>query len=156
MSIQTHTSNYTTMLSGHNSSSAIGRYLLTNQICTCICSLTVLETSTNELQISILEVLLIKNTNRNYVSKKQSYTLLLFNNLLGPSEENIINHTNSTGLQKFFFFSTFFFTTHEFDFGYKSMLTSASTKLIVIDNSLKRSDRKKGSPFKDFNSFLWF
>ena len=30
--------------------------------------------------------------------QKQSYTPLLFNNLLGPSEENIINRANSAGL----------------------------------------------------------
>ena len=60
----------------------------------------ILETSTNELQPFILEALLIlKNTNWNYVIQKQFYTPLLFNNFLGPSEENIITRTNSAGLQ---------------------------------------------------------
>ena len=31
--------------------------------------------------------------------QKQSYTPLLINNLLGSSEENVINRTNSAGLQ---------------------------------------------------------
>ena len=78
--------------------------------------------------------------------QKPSYTPLLFTNLLGPSEENIINYTNSAGLQKFFF-SMFFFPPSGFSFVYNSVLTSSSTESIATDNSLKSSDQKKGSPF---------
>ena len=60
---------------------------------------TILETSTNELQLSILEALLIKKYKLELCIQKQSYTPLPFNNLLGPSEENTINRTNSAGLQ---------------------------------------------------------
>ena len=38
----------------------------------------------------------------------------------------------------------------EFSFGYHPMLTSSSTKSIITDNSLKRSDRKKESPHQFF------
>ena len=79
---------------------------------------------------------------------KQSYTPFLFNNLLRPSKENIINGTNSAGLQKYiYFFNMFFCTPSKFSFGYNPMLTFLGTKSIVIDSSLKRSDRKKRSPF---------
>ena len=58
-----------------------------------------LATSTNELQQSILEALLIKQYKPELCIQKQSYIPLLFNNLLGPSDENIINRTNSAGLE---------------------------------------------------------
>ena len=45
-----------------------------------------------------------------------------FNDLLGLSEENIINRTNSTGLQQFFF-NMFFFAHLGFSFGYNRLLT---------------------------------
>ena len=72
-SIQTHTSDCTTTPNTYNSTSAISGHRLANQTSACVFSstmFTILETSTNELQLSILEALLIlKNTNRNYISK---------------------------------------------------------------------------------------
>ena len=65
-------------------------------------------------------------------SDRQKKTSLTVSNLLAYS--NI-------------FFNTFFFTPPGFSFGYNLMLTSSRTKLIVTNNSLKRSDRKKGSHF---------
>ena len=97
-----YTCDYTMIPSSCNSTSAIGCHLLANQTCTCVYSptmFTILETSTNGLQISILETLFIKNSKPELCIQKQTYTPLLFNNLLGPSEENIINRTNSAGLQ---------------------------------------------------------
>ena len=55
----------------------------------------------------ILETLLIKKHKPELCIIKQSYTPLLFNNLLGPSEENIINRTNTAGLQYFFYQNIF-------------------------------------------------
>ena len=95
---RTHTSDYTTTPSSYNSISAIGRHLLTRQTCACVYSLTmftILVTSTNELQQSILEVLLIKKYKPELCIQNQSFTPLLFNNLLRRSEENIINRNNS-------------------------------------------------------------
>ena len=117
--------------------------LFAYQTCACVYSptvFTILET-TNELQQSILEALLIENTNWNYVSK--SNPLITF---LGHQKKTSL--TVSTLLTKSNFFSIcFFFTPPGFSFGYNPMLTSSSIKLFVIDNSRNRSDWKKGSPF---------
>ena len=100
-SIRTHTSNYTAA-SSQNSTSAIGRHLLANQACACVYSptiFTILDISTNELQLSIPEALLIKKYKPELCIQKQFYSLLLFNNLFGPSEETIITRNNSIGLR---------------------------------------------------------
>ena len=66
---------------------------------------TTLETSINEQQISILEALL-KKYQPELCTQKQFYTALLFNNPLGPAEENTINRTNFTGFR--YFLNVFF------------------------------------------------
>ena len=99
--ICTNTLDYTTMSSNQNSSSAIGCHLLDNLACIATCNLTmftILEISNNELHLSILEALLITKHQLALCIQKQFYTLLLFNNRIGPREENIITCTNSSGL----------------------------------------------------------
>ena len=51
---------------------------------------TILVISTNELPLFFLEVLFILKSKLELRIQKQLYTLLLFNNLLGPSEDNTI------------------------------------------------------------------
>ena len=89
-SIRAHTSDYTTIQTSYNWTSAISRHLLTNQTCACVYSptmFTILETSINEQQRTILEALLIKKYKSELCIQKQFYTALLFNNVLEPSEE---------------------------------------------------------------------
>ena len=105
-SIRTHTSLYTTMPSSYSSTSTIGRHLFANQNCTCVFT-TKCESYWRHQQMiwsyPLWTHYLLKKYKPALCIQKQSSTPLLFNNLLRPSEENIINRTNSAGLQKFFF-----------------------------------------------------
>ena len=75
--IQTHISDYTVATSSRNSTSAIASHLLDYPVCTCAYSPTmfpILEISTNELSLSILEALLIMKHKRELYIQKQFYT----------------------------------------------------------------------------------
>ena len=61
----------------------------------------VLESSNNELYLSILKALLITKFRPELSIQKQFYTLILFNNPFEPKEVNI-TPANSTGLRIFF------------------------------------------------------
>ena len=96
--IHTNTSNYTAALKNQNSSSAIAYHLLDDPGCAATYKptmFTILEKSI-KLQLSILEALLIMKHKPELCIQKQFYTPLLFNNPIGPHEENI-THTNSSG-----------------------------------------------------------
>ena len=58
---------------------------------------TIHETWINEFQLSILEALQITKHKLELCIQKEFYSPLLFKNLLGPSEENIITLANSSG-----------------------------------------------------------
>ena len=79
--------------------------------------------------------------------QKQSYTPLLFNNLLGPSEENIVTAPSLFSYSGFFFSICFSPLTPRFSFAFNPMFTFSNKRSIVNGNSLKRSGRKKGSSF---------
>ena len=69
LSIRTHTSDYTTTPSSYNSTSAIGRYLRSNQTCTCVYNPTMFTWRHQQINCSypVWKDGLSKNTNRNYV-----------------------------------------------------------------------------------------
>ena len=148
LSIRTENSDCPTTPNSYNSTPAIGCHLLVNQTSACVRSptmFTVLETSTNESCHPFWKHYLLKNINRNYVSKSNP----IFHCFLITSD-----HRKKTSLTvpsqlvySNFFSICFFFTLPGFAFSYNPMLTPSRTKSIVIDNFLKRSDRKKGSPF---------
>ena len=60
---------------------------------------TILETWTNGLLLSILKVLFIKKYKLELCIQKQFNSHLLFNNILGLSEENTTTSNKSAGLQ---------------------------------------------------------
>ena len=157
-SIRKHTSDFTTTPRSYNSPSAISRYLLANQTCSCVYTTTILETSTYVLQLFILEALLIKKKYKpELYIQKQSYAPLLFNNLLGTSKESVINRTNSAGSQYLFLQCVFFFFTPlGYSFGYNSMFRYSSRKSIVTAILWREVTERRGPLFKDLISFLWF
>ena len=59
---------------------------------------TLSEKTINELQLSILEALLITKLKPELCIQKQFFKPLLFNNRIGPCEENI-NRAKSSGLR---------------------------------------------------------
>ena len=105
---------------------------------------TILEIPMNELLQSIQVSLFIKNTNWNCVSKSNP---ILHCFLITFSVHQKKNRYQYQLCWLTVIFNVFFFNPSGFSFGYHPMLTSSSTKSIVTDNSLKRSDRKKGSSF---------
>ena len=85
------------------------------------------ETSTNKQLLSILEVLLIKKKYKSELCiQKQSYSLLLFHNLLRPSEEKHHEPYQLCWLTEFYK-NMFFFTPAVFFFGYNPILTFAQS-----------------------------
>ena len=77
-------------------------YLLNNLDCAAAFKpsiVTILANSNNEFQLSMMEVLLITRHKPDLCIKKQFYTPLLFNEPIGPREENIISRTDSFDLR---------------------------------------------------------
>ena len=95
--IHTNTLDYTTASSNQNWSSTIAHHLLDDPFYSTM--FTILEISSNEFCLSILESLLITKYQPTLCIQKRFYTLLLFNNPTLPQEENNITHANSSGLQ---------------------------------------------------------
>ena len=86
---------------------------------------------------------------------KQFYTPFLFNNPIGPCEENIITRVNSSGLQYIFFSSICFLSPIPgfFD-GHYLIYFLWHKPNYHWHNSLKRSDRFRILQF--FNCFFFF
>ena len=101
LNIHTNTSGYTAVPSNQNVFSIIACPLLDNPICTAAYKpmiFTILANSNNEFQLSILKALLITRHKPELHFQKQFYTPFIFNNPIGPREENIITHANSSDL----------------------------------------------------------
>ena len=97
--ICTNTLDYTIGLSNQNLS-AITCKIMDNPACATMYNptlFTILEASSNKLHLSILGTHLITKYQLALYIQKQFY-MLLFNNPIGPCEENIITCTNSSGL----------------------------------------------------------
>ena len=104
LNICTNIFDYTTASSNQTLSSALARHLLDNLVCAATYSptmFTMLERSTNELHLSIIENLLITKYQQVLCNQKQFYVPLLFNTPIGTREENNFFDQFSSHLQAF-------------------------------------------------------
>ena len=151
LNIHTNISNYTAEQSNQNSSSTIVHYLLGNLACAAAyrpTMFTILRTSSDELQLSILEALLIMKHKPKLYIPKQFYAPLLFNNLIEPHKENIITHASSSGLLYFLNQFSSFLPSRLFWWSLSNVYFLWYRLECHWHNSLERSDQNKGSLFR--------
>ena len=98
--IRTNTWNHSIVLSHQNPPSTIACHLQENLVCATVYNPTmffILDSSSTELHLSILEVFLITKFQPKLGIQKEFYILILISNPFRPWEANITS-TNSTGL----------------------------------------------------------